>query len=99
MSEGQLSITEEVARQINPSLVIAFPFGENVDPGEDRAAPDASVNVETPSVVTDNWNSPKQVNVLLVEAGKWYLAPMNIGGSFNFKACTLSRWGSGSPDD
>ncbi len=51
-------------------LVTVFPFGDNVDPREDRGASDDLVNVETLSVVIDAWNSHKQVNVLLVKANK-----------------------------
>jgi hypothetical protein len=94
LSEGRIGVAEEVARRINPPPITAFSFDDEGGEGGERGASDSSVAANTPSAVTDAWNSPKQVHVMMVDGDNWCLAPLNPGGAADFKACTLGRYGT-----
>ncbi len=77
-------------------MVLVFYFMGCVDEeGGYQGTPTSTVVSYTLMVVTDTQNFPKQVHFMLVDGKKWYLDHVNIGGSMNFKACTLSKLGSG----
>ena len=87
-------MAQEIGRLIRPPPLSAFPFEGVETEAEERGTLTVAVAVDTPSTVMDSWNSIKEVHIMLA-AETWCYAPVNKGGSEDFRACTLSKVGMG----
>ena len=91
---GNESLAQEIGRLIRPPPLSAFAFEGVETEAEERGTLMVAVAVDTPSTVMDSWNSSKEVHIMLA-AETWCYAPVNKGGSEDFRACTLSKVGMG----
>ena len=96
LCDGNERAAQEIGRLIQPPLLSAFTFEGVGTAGAERGTLMVSVAGDTPSMVTDSWNSTKEVQLMLA-AETWFYASVNKGGSDDFRACTLSKVGMGSP--
>ena len=70
-----------------PPSISAFSFEDGGDEGEVGTFSPSMVHPDTPSKVTDAWNTEKKVNCVLMDSN-WCLAAYQ-GTDPDFKACTL----------
>ena len=96
---GHRQVAEDVARMIEPPLVLAFSFKEvevedqgEMTPGTLRSM----VTPKTPSQVSTAWNSPKSVYLVQVNEEETFMASLQLQGTTeDFQACILPKMGIG----